>query len=348
MRRARLERYPKIPATLSELGALLRDKGGRGLTRTKDGADNIFRGAVGSSARKTRSIIFMSKRMRRYLRRAKEIFVDGTWKSRPAKPDSSQLLSISCLVEGRIVPLVLVLMQRRTKSAYVKLLETLRDMGLNPDSVHTDFEGPLYESFRTVFPDIETLGCLIHFVRCLKNKAKKLKLTRFLRRTPLASRIVRCCNALPLLPADNIRTGLLTVVRAAKQYGVFRRLKGFLKYVKDVWASKPDVLSVFEEANRTNNVAESWNRTLRLAVKVKRPNIWIFLDALVRLEDRTQVDLYMLRRGMTPRRLRAAKAVSNDSRIKLLTRQLMTDQISMMEFLRFASYRTAGVWNPLM
>lgn len=79
MEKARSKILPDRPHTLSELDVILSDPKYVFLTRTFDGQDNIYAGAVGSTAQKSRCLIFMSKRMLMYLRRRHTIFSDGTF-----------------------------------------------------------------------------------------------------------------------------------------------------------------------------------------------------------------------------------------------------------------------------
>ncbi|XP_034233004.1 uncharacterized protein LOC117640562 [Thrips palmi] len=349
MRRARLSRYPKIPSTISELGELLRKRKNRQITRTQDGRQNIYFGSVGSSRRKTRCVIFMSKRQQARLRRAKKLFADGTWDARPSKPNSRQLFTIStCTKDKRGLPLAFVLMQSRTQPAYEELLSTLRDCGCDPRVVHTDFEVAQYNAWKTVFGrQLRVEGCLYHYVVRLREKAKKLRLAQLLKRNRRADSIVKSCNALPLLPSHRIRKGLATIERRARRNGLHGQLAPFFQYMRTTWIPRRNIMSVCYSEDRTNNISESLNHALSLAVKQRRPNIWLFIDALVRLEERLAQDLYNLRRGKRVNRLRKTSAVMNDDVIRQMTGSLNTGDISLTTFLKQAAYRVENVWNPV-
>lgn len=93
IRRRRTAHYPNVPGTLYQLGDMLADVNHQHLTRCQDGVDSIFAGrAVGPNG--TCSILFISRRMRRFLSRCKTVFCDGTFGSRPNSPNSSQVLQI--------------------------------------------------------------------------------------------------------------------------------------------------------------------------------------------------------------------------------------------------------------
>ncbi len=98
--RARSRLYPNVPVSLFQLGELLDDHQNAHLTKSLDGRDNIYGGAV-QTAHGT-AVIFISRRMRRYMRRVKTVFCDGTFKSRPNQPNSAQVLQILANVNNTV------------------------------------------------------------------------------------------------------------------------------------------------------------------------------------------------------------------------------------------------------
>lgn len=99
IQRARSLMYPRVPITLQNLGELLQEH--QHLTKSIDGTDNLLSGVVHSVNGHT-SVIIMSRRMRRFLRKVKIIFCDGTFGSRPHDPDSSQVLQILTVVRNHV------------------------------------------------------------------------------------------------------------------------------------------------------------------------------------------------------------------------------------------------------
>ena len=99
--RARSAMYPPIPLTLYDLGLLLSNGQYPILSQTIDGTDNIFNGGVVHGNGFT-SIIFLSRRMRRFMRRVRMVFCDGTFRSRPNEPNSGQVLQLSAVVRNHV------------------------------------------------------------------------------------------------------------------------------------------------------------------------------------------------------------------------------------------------------
>ena len=104
--RVRAELYPPVPATLPDLGDVLAQN--PHLTATLGGGDNIFSGVVRGPG--TTSLVFMSRRMRRQLRRARIVFCDGTFASRPCTPNSSQVLQIVGVVDNHVSYIIMIML----------------------------------------------------------------------------------------------------------------------------------------------------------------------------------------------------------------------------------------------
>ena len=98
--RVRSTLYPPVPITLYDLGELLRGGEHTRITTTEDGFDNIFSEMVRGNG--FTSLIFISRRMRRCMRRVRTIFCDGTFASRPNEPRSGQVLQLSAVVRNNV------------------------------------------------------------------------------------------------------------------------------------------------------------------------------------------------------------------------------------------------------
>lgn len=99
--RARNRVYPDVPGTLYNLGNLLAQPQHNNVTSSMDGRDNIFNGAV-QSPNGDSSVVFVSRRMKRFMRRVKVVFCDGTFGSRPNVPPSAQVLQLSTVVRNHV------------------------------------------------------------------------------------------------------------------------------------------------------------------------------------------------------------------------------------------------------
>ncbi|KAK3923567.1 Tyrosine-protein kinase etk [Frankliniella fusca] len=181
----------------------------------------------------------------------------------------------------RVVPFCQVLMQTRTRIAYIPALEAIQLACPNfqPRLVVTDFEPAMMQAWVHVFR-VEVQGCFWHFSRAVTITSRTMGLTGFLNVHDRARSIVRSLLALPLLPRDLIGEGFMSLAYEAADEGVYAVLHQFFLNIHSTWLTgfRYEMLSVFLAVHRTNNVSESANRMLRLRTHVHHPNISTFLD----------------------------------------------------------------------
>lgn len=91
MYKVRNKRFPGIPHTLRELTQTLLDH--PEISKTTDGLENMYCGSI-TATDGSHHVGFLSPRMANLLGNLKIIQGDGTFKSRPAVPDSSQCFVI--------------------------------------------------------------------------------------------------------------------------------------------------------------------------------------------------------------------------------------------------------------
>lgn len=100
MRTARIQQYPNAPFTLQELGVLLETPQYQHLTATIGGEDSVYGGVIGYPGREC--ILFISRRMAKYLCRLKEAFADATFVPAPLMPAAAQVYQIVGLAHNNV------------------------------------------------------------------------------------------------------------------------------------------------------------------------------------------------------------------------------------------------------
>lgn len=107
-------------------------------------------------------------------------------------------------------------------------------------------------------------------------KLKKLKILDAIRTWKYAQIIIRKFMGLALLPANNIPQAHLWLVTNIPD-GMKNNLREFLTYFDDEWIRRttPELWSVFNLNNRTNNFTESYNKKANEQMG-KHPSIWTF------------------------------------------------------------------------
>lgn len=108
----------------------------------------------------------------------------------------------------------------------------------------------------------------------------KLDLYELIKDEEEVASIVRSVGALPLLPADDIKNGLVDLGNEAVEKGWMAELRPFFKYMNKEWMPKVPILSVMDSDHRTNNVSESGNRGFNKQVKVSNPSCYQVISKL--------------------------------------------------------------------
>lgn len=94
MRRERRKAQPTLPNSLGEFGRVCENNVRYGMVDNKP----FCRGVTGEET--SPSVIFLSDQLKQLLIHAKEIHIDGTFKTRPRQPESGQLLTILVIQYG--------------------------------------------------------------------------------------------------------------------------------------------------------------------------------------------------------------------------------------------------------
>ncbi|KAE8745172.1 hypothetical protein FOCC_FOCC008238 [Frankliniella occidentalis] len=319
MRRARLETYPEIPQTLEELSAALLDVNNAHIIQT-EGDDFIYAGSV-TARDGSHHVIFMSEEQKWILGEAEVLHADGTFKSRPATPRSSQLFCIVTTWETHVVPLCWVLMERRTISAYRAVFQFLKNQtAINPRKIITDFEYPQQRAWQIEFPRASIQGCLYHLCSAFIKKCKNLRLVRYMRHFPDIKKVLMKAVAISLLPSQYFERALQIIKGDIRRRNavVYYLMRGFFNYVNDEWIAnnrRRGWMCFFNKADRTNNACESHNRMLHNKVGAHRPNVWQFIEALKVLENNAILDVEAIS-GEGVEVSRARRSVSTQTRLE--------------------------------
>jgi hypothetical protein len=94
-------------------------------------------------------LIFASDSNLQHLRSAQNVSMDGTFRTVPSI--YQQLFTVHAFFDNRLLPLVYVLMARKSTRAYVKVFKSLKSactnlgLQLQPDVIMSDFETGLHD-----------------------------------------------------------------------------------------------------------------------------------------------------------------------------------------------------------
>jgi hypothetical protein len=146
------------------------------------------------------------------LKRAKRWFLDGTF--RIVKSPFMQLWSIHAMIrvknEMKQVPLAFVLMSRRTRRDYEKVLKLIYEViflkRARVVEVVCDFEKAVWQAVHLVLPFVQVKGCGFHWTQCLFRQLKKLGLVSAYRsdkNVKILCKQVLCLHLLPVCKIEN-------------------------------------------------------------------------------------------------------------------------------------------------
>lgn len=244
----------------------------RKVWRTKSGESNI---------------VFISESVLAKLKDLKEniqLLMDGTFKVLPRRPKFRQLYIISLIFDGRCYPLAYILMERKTVNSYNIIFDNLISLfpSCQISNFMADYEAATRKAIKKKFPLARISGCYFHYVQAINKVARKFGLSKDVKFEIAIQKI----SALALLPNEFVSKGFRVIDRENSELKDSLRWNRFKKYWCRQW--KNANISVYGLPHRTNNFAESQNKSLNLLAKVKHPNIWILIEHLKTLEmDKT-------------------------------------------------------------
>ncbi|XP_015113805.1 uncharacterized protein LOC107038946 [Diachasma alloeum] len=118
---------------------------------------------------------------------------------------------------------------------------------------------------------------------------------------------------------------------------------GFLRYYRRWWINtvKPANFSVFGFHERTNNAIESYHRVLTLRIGL-HPNIWTFIEKLLKLQKITRIEILSLQRGRSVRRPREHQYIVRDELIETAWQMYDRNELDNAKFLTATSHILGG------
>ncbi|XP_068226404.1 uncharacterized protein [Palaemon carinicauda] len=112
-------------------------------------------------------LIFASETMLDILATASHWMCDGKFKMVPQL--FYQLYTIHAIKSEYLFACVYILLTNKTKETYKKAFSILKEKrpDLQPKTITTDFEKPVMDTFKYVFPNLELQGCFFHLSQAI-------------------------------------------------------------------------------------------------------------------------------------------------------------------------------------
>lgn len=143
--------------------------------------------------------------------------------------------------------------------------------------------------------------------------------------------MIRLVSNLPLLPANYIRDGWLSILELADESD---EMKLFQKYYDRQWLAKcsTTTLSCSTTKHRTNNLLEGWHG--RLAARIpKKPNVFLFIKKLLIEAARND---YKIKNNLflATKKNRQNSDIQYDKKYKCYLKELEDGKLTALQFLR--------------
>ena len=226
--------------------------------------------------------IFWSDIMFESLKESKLVNFDGTFHVVPKL--FYQLFTVFIQDGHHAFPAIHVLMSKKSEFLYEEVLRKIVNLipEFQPQLAVGEYEKAPRNAFRTIYATIEVSGCIFHYTKAIWKRVKKLQLSSTYTKNSNFNKWIRSIMALPMLLKEEITTvyKLLSDVSCLNlnetEVTSLHKLKC---HIKREWVNRND-FSVYGSIQKTNNCCEVYHKSLKSIIRVKRPNLWAFMEFL--------------------------------------------------------------------
>ncbi|KAE9542314.1 hypothetical protein AGLY_003441 [Aphis glycines] len=333
--RSRRSSYPKLPTDIIEVINVI------SVRQIKTVQDENFILVVDAV---NKIICFSTKSNLKLLCSVDKIFVDGTFTYCPKY--FLQLFTIHIFKNGHYIPLVYFLLPDKCKDTYALsfryVVEKCSEINLlfTPSKIVSDFEEAIHIGAKTIWPEIQIVGCRFHLTQNWWKHIQSLGLSKEYK--DASSEIgnwLKWVFGLPLLNPEEVSdcftTDLMSVSpddeRIIKfcDYLVEYYIDEDAKFNPRIWASR-EITS-----ERTTNSCESFHSKLNSQFTKAHPNIFIFTHVL---NKKIQTDTYIHINGINIEKNSKNSAFKKKQQsIKNLSNDLNDNKISRFTYLKRVS-----------
>lgn len=274
--RRRRKNIPKLPQTVEYLEELLADPK-YSEYYTKDYRKRPFYSGVWRTKSKEENIVFIYEKFFNMFNTLTDgtMRVDGTFRALPKHIKFRQLFIISIIYRDRSYPLAYILMKKKNFRSYDTFAKLKTLLTANITEIMADYEAGTRKALLKNFANARLAGCFFHYCQAIRKNAKRFGLSKDVK----FEQAIKEVSALALLPENYIADGFKEI---NDRFTKSVRWDRFLEYWNRQWLKA--YISVWALTNRTNNYAESFNKSINTLLKSKNPNIWILIFNLKKLE----------------------------------------------------------------
>ncbi|XP_068240002.1 uncharacterized protein [Palaemon carinicauda] len=267
-----------------------------------------------------------------------------------------QLYTIHANKSEYLFACVYILLTNKTKETYKKAFSILKEkrLDLQPKTITTDFEKPVMDALKYIFPNLELQRCFFHLSRAIWRKIQSIRLTNSYV-TDTNSRLdCKLLAALAFLDPDDITKAFEELLDTLQDLQMEQEMEELYCYFEDTYIGRPQrtggrrkpplfspmMWSVAQRSTdglpRTTNKIEGWNRAIQTLYDSPHPSLWRFLRGIQKEEtmQRNKLTSYLLGERETT----SKKAKEINGRIQTLKQRLQNEEMSTFEFPRGITY----------
>ncbi|KII61887.1 hypothetical protein RF11_14163 [Thelohanellus kitauei] len=216
-------------------------------------------------------------------------FMDGTFKIAPEI--FLQVFTIHALVNNRVIPLIYVLMGKKTQADYERVFERVVELrpSLSPMSIMVDFEKGCMNALLNAFPNSTVHGCLFHLGQSLWRRIQREGLTNSYRDDENVKLYSKMLIALSFIPPEDVGTAFdeLSESRPANLHNLYnywedtyigrmrRNRRDDPLFPISMWNMRGRVA---DGLPRTNNSVEGWHNAFQSSVGCHHPTIYKLIE----------------------------------------------------------------------
>ena len=204
------------------------------------------------------------------------------------------------------VPVVMVLMSRRTAADYyevfkstIALLERVPAM----EKLVLDYESALWKALNEAFPTAKKSGCCFHFRQAIYRKVQDVGLAAAYLQDESRNQIIRKLMAICLLPPTLMRNKFHQMQRKVQTQGSQKMIRLF-DYLQTTWLRNSlwsvENVSVYGSEVRTNNDIEGRHNRLNKRGRNNMP-LYSLIDVLHTESQQVQTTLELIKQNKLTR-----------------------------------------------
>jgi hypothetical protein len=243
---------------------------------------------------------------------AEHWFLDGTFSIAPSLFE--QLYAIHAIKHNKNIPLVYVLLTRKTQILYTRVINSLFDLNdqLNPDTIMMNFEPAAINAITSVFPHALVKGCVFHFSKTIYRRIQGTPADVLYKNNDEARILLKSLMALAFVPESDVikvfeelqgcfekYPDLLPVITYFEDNFIgrsYRRRRFPPRFAMTIW----NMHDRFQfKLPRTNNAVEGWHRAFQTSVGASHPSIFNLIEKLQIEQSSTERILAKILSGVT-------------------------------------------------